>query len=278
MSNVIPIFTSDASLGKSILSADDPEKVDKETGKKIFKPLNTSESISIWTIANENKLDPVYIVENSMVSFINHYKYSQKLNKQLIFGVKFIITADPSNKDDKSKLSDSNVIIWIKNSEGYKDLIKLFTAIHGNPDNYFWSKFDFKAFYRGTWKILQEYVTDNLVLTIPFYDSFLHKNLLTYGAIAIPEFGKLKPTFLLENHELPFDKLLRENVIHYCEEHKYEIVENHSIYYYLNSDAKSFQVFKCITNRSKYDMPDLEYFGSDKFSFESYKERLDEKE
>ena len=135
-------------------------------------------------------------------------EHQYRCPSMFLFGIKFIITKDPANKEDKSKLSDSNIIVWMRNSNGYYDLIKLYTAIHGNPDNYFWNKFEFKAFYRGTWKILQDHMTDNLLLTIPFYDSFLHQNLLTYGAMAVPEFGKLNPTFVLEKHELPFDRSL----------------------------------------------------------------------
>lgn len=310
---MIPIFTSDASLGKSILTTDlpkydtfdksnyesklakytlaelqteitkvgikmpDDKDINKENLCKLliqkFDIINSA-STSIFSLAKVYNLEQIFLLENSMVSFITAYKNAAKLNKQLVFGIKLIITPDPSNKEDKSKLSDSNVIVWMKNSDGYKDLIKLYSAVHGNADNYFWSKFDFKAFYRGTWKILQKYVTDNLVLTIPFYDSFLNKNLLTYGAMTVPEFGKLKPTFILEKHGLPFDDLLRNSVINYCNENKYDTIEGHTCYYYKDSDAKTFQIFKCINNREKYDSPNLSHFSSNKFSFESYLERI----
>jgi DNA polymerase III alpha subunit len=260
--NIIPIFTSDASLGKSILSTDEPKEIKDDA------------SISIFSIAKAHNLEQIYLVENSMISFISAYKQSIKLGKQLIFGIKFIINPNPLNKEDSSKHNDSKVIVWIKNSDGYKDLIKLFTAIHSNLDNYFWSKFDFKSLYRGNWKVLNDHITDNLILSIPFYDSFLHKNLLTYGSMIVPQFGKLKPTFILENHSLPFDNLLREYTINYCKEHNYEYIEGHSIYYYLNSDVRAFQMLKCITNREKFEMPNMEYFCQDTFSFESYQRRL----
>ena len=259
---IIPIFTSDASLGKAILTTDEAKDIKEDA------------PVSIFSIAKVHLTDKIFLCENSFVSFNAAYRNAAKLNKQLIFGIKFIITKDPLNKEDRSKLSDSNVIVWMKNSDGYKDLIKLYTAIHGNPDNYFWSKFDFKAFYRGTWKILQEHVTDNLMLTIPFYDSFLHKNLLTYGAMAVPEFGKLKPIFFLEEHELPFDGLLREFVINYCKSHEYDAIETHFCYYYNDCDSKAFQVFKCIDNREKYEKPNMEYFGQPTFSFESYLNKI----
>lgn len=262
INNLIPLFVSDASLGKSILTTDEA------------KDIKDDAPVSIFSIAKTHHLEQIYLCENSFVSFNSAYKQADKLNKQLIFGIKFIITKDPLNKEDKSKLSDSNVIVWMKNSDGYYDLIKLFTAIHGNADNYFWSKFDFKSFYRGTWKILQEYVTDNLLLTIPFYDSFLHKNLLTYGAMAVPEFGKLMPTFILEEHGLPFDSLVQKQVLEYVKENKFETINAHSIFYYRKSDCKAFQIFKCINERTKYDSPDANHFSSNEFSFESYLERM----
>lgn len=257
-SDIIPMFVSDASLGKSILTTDEA------------KDIKDDAPVSIFSIAKNHNLEQIYLVENSFVSFNSAYKQANKLNKQLIFGIKFIITKDPLDKDDKTKLSDSNIIVWMKNSNGYKDLIKLYTAIHGNADNYFWSKFDFKAFYRGTWKILQEYITDNLILTIPFYDSFLHKNLLTYGAMAVPEFGKLKPIFILEEHGLPFDFLIQKQVLEYARENNFETINAHSIFYYKSDDCKAFQIFKCINERTKYDSPESSHFSSDKFSFESF--------
>lgn len=261
MPEVIPIFTSDASLGKSILTTDDAKDIKEDA------------PISIFSIAKAHNLDKIYIVDNSMVSFMPSYKQANKLGKQLIFGMKFIINSNPSDKSEKSTYSDSNVIVWIKNSAGYQDLIRLYSVINGTPENYFWDRFNSKVLYRGAWDVLQRFVTDNLVLTIPFYDSFLYKNLLTYGAISVPEFGKLKPSFILEDHNLPFDALLRKSVNHYCQEHNYTCFEGHSIYYYKKADVRAFQMLKCISGRTSFEMPNMEYFCQDTFSFESYLER-----
>ena len=264
MRNIIPIFTSDASLGKSILTTDKGTEIKEDA------------PISVFSIAKTHNLEQIFLCENSMVSFNAAYKNALDLGKQLIFGVKFLITNNPLDKEDKSKHSDSNVVVWIKNGAGYKDLIDMYSAIHANPDNYFWDKFAFKALYRGTWKILQDRMTDNLAMTIPFYDSFLHKNLLTYGSMIVPEFGRIKPTFMLEEHELPFDGMLRECVSNYCSNNGYPLAEAHSCYYYNDSDAKAFQVFKCITTRESYELPNMEYFSQNTFSFQSYIRRINE--
>ena len=56
---------------------------------------------------------------------------------------------------------------------------------------------------------------DDLVLAVPFYDSFIYKNLLTYNA-CVPDFSFTEPVFFTENNSLPFDNLIKEykNKIH----------------------------------------------------------------
>lgn len=268
MNDITPFFTTDASLGRSIITSDDPEEVDKETGKKFYKQIGES-APSLWSIAHHHNLDNVYVVEDSMISFISCYKYAQKLNKQLIFGAKFRIVNDINDEFN----TESNVIVFLKNSAGYKDLIKLYSAIHANKDRAIWHKYNMQWYQRGDWKLLQEYWTDNLLLVIPFYNSFLHKNLLNHGHHSVPEFGKIKPIFILEKHELPFDSLIDGSIIKYCKANDFEVINGHSIYYYKNEDGKAYQVFRAITSRKTYEMPEITYFSQSNFSFESWQER-----
>lgn len=269
MNNIsIPIFTSDASLGRSILTSDDFEIIEKKGTKK---PKEIDEnSTSIWTIANIHNLNPVHIVENSMVSFISHFKYAKKSARKLIFGVKFKLLQDATEKTESSFNTESEVIVWMKNSSGYDDLIRLYSAIHSEPNNFYY-------YARGDWKILNRYWTKNLVLTIPFYNSFLEKNTFTYGHRAIPEFGQIEPNFLLEYHDLPFDNILSDVVKKYALSHKYQLTPSHSIYYYANKDAIAYQNLRCILDRTTFDMPNLKHFSSDKFSFESWLKMEEEK-
>lgn len=272
--DIIPFFTTDSSLGKSILNSDDFEEIDKKTGKKGVKPIKETEPLSIWTISYHHKLDTMYVIEDSFIGFINHYKYAKKLGKKLVFGVKFKIVNDSKNATAESFLTECNVIVFMKNSAGYNDLIKLYSAIHGNKDRYIWDKFNMMGYNRGDWKLLQEYWTNNLLLVIPFYDSFIHRNLLEYNHHAIPEFGKMEPVFVLSKHELPFDELLQEAVKNYCIENKHEIINGHNVYYYKDSDAQAFQIFKCITLRTSYEMPELSFFSQPTFSFESWEKKI----
>ena len=125
---------------------------------------------------------------------------------------------------------------------------------------------------RTDWKTLNSQLTENLAIMIPFYDSFLHNNLLKDGA-AIPTFtDKNRPVFCMEDHSLPFDGLINDAVLNYTQNNNYKIQQTHQIYYYAKDDALAYQTFRCINNRSNLNKPNLEFFSSSKFSFESYLE------
>lgn len=252
-SQIIPVFMSDASLSKSILTADDPAEIQEDA------------PVSIWSIAKEHKIDTVYLLETSFVNFINHYKNAEKLKKQLIFGIKFKIVSDSKDLSENSLFTESNICVWMKNSEGYKDLIRLYSAAHADKERFYYTG-------RLDWQLLKNTFTDNLLVTIPFYKSFLARNLLEYNHRAVPEFGNIniKPIFHLESHELPFDDLIEKQILSFCEANNYQTLNTHQIYYYRNSDITPYLTFRCIHNRSKFESPNLSHMSSDKFSFESY--------
>ena len=63
------------------------------------------------------------------------------------------------------------------------------------------SRFDFKQ--------LKPLWTDNLILVLPFFDSFIAKNLLSYGAAIVPHFDFTKPVLFREvGSNLPFAHLI----------------------------------------------------------------------
>ena len=110
--------------------------------------------------------------------------------------------------------------------------------------------------------------TENLSLAIPFYDSFLHVNLLTLGN-CVPDFPD-KPVFFMEDHGLPFEGLINDAILQYCAINGNEIVQTHTCYYFLAKDVLSYNTYRCILNRSSLDKPQLDHFSSEEFSFESY--------
>lgn len=252
MNNIIPIFMTDSSIGKSILTSWGPE--DK------IKP---NSPVSTWTIVELYNINPVYILENSFSSFVNHYEISKKLKKQLIFGVQFRVVENAKDKSEESFKTEHKVNIWMKNSNGYKDLIKLYSAAHAMEENFYYTG-------RLDYSILKEKFTDNLLLTIPYYGSFIHRNNLEFGHRSVPDFGNIIPSFHLDSKNLPFDNLLTKYVLDFCDKNKYNVLHSNLCYYYRDNDFKSFIVRKCISNRSQFNRPNINYLSSNEFSFETY--------
>ena len=108
---MLALFKSHYSIGKSILTLNDPSKT-SEGG-----------SDSIFQIAKDNSLDKIILVEDSLVGFFEAYKKCKELNIQLIFGLRLSIR-NSNNKEDES--SDHKVIIFSKNDKGCKLLNKIY--------------------------------------------------------------------------------------------------------------------------------------------------------
>ena len=102
---MIPIFKSHYSIGKSILTLKNPEKVEEDGADSVF------------SIAQEYKLKQVCLVEDSLVGFLEAKKTSEELGINLYFGLRMEIENGSSYK----------VIIFAKNSEGIKDLNSIYS-------------------------------------------------------------------------------------------------------------------------------------------------------
>ena len=111
------------------------------------------------------------------------------------------------------------------------------------------------------------------MLAVPFYDSFLFKNVTSFDNCA-PDLLSLSPTFFIEDNGLPFDQLVSDTVISYAQAQGSPTEKVKSIYYQSASDVDALQTYKCICSRkfgkSSLSKPNLDHFGSDQFSFESY--------
>ena len=70
---MLPIFKSHFSIGKSILTLDDPSET-KEGGKD-----------SIFSICLDNNIKNLILVEDSLTGFLQAFKKSEALNLNLIF-------------------------------------------------------------------------------------------------------------------------------------------------------------------------------------------------
>jgi hypothetical protein len=246
-----PIFTSHFSIGKSILTLDDPEKSVDDGPDSIFD------------IAIQHGLKQIFLVEESMTGFFDAVRLSQKLDLQLVFGYKFICSNELGEENSKHKL-----IAFAKNDDGCKDLNKIYSLINTELNGVISNS------------VLVDNLTKNLQLAVPFYDSFIFKNQLSLSS-CIPNLQKLNPIFFVEDNGLPFDALIQAGVREYVSKNmpSAAIHKVKSIYYKNKDDCTALQTYKILSGRrfgkkSDISCPNLEHFGSNEFCLESYLENL----
>ena len=248
--DVLPVLSSHYSVlfSRSILT------LEKAEGIKNDSP------VSICSIAKTHKLDQIFLIDSSFSGFQEAYRNLTEIGVQLIFGIKMFLCDDVLDKSDRGTVNDNKIYLLAKNKTGYQELIKIYSEAATNG---------FYYYPRLDWFQLNK-ISKNIEVWISFYDGFIHNNLLSYGVSIIPKFDNIKPRFCIENHDLPFDSLIEDGVNKYCAENNFETIKTHQIYFYRNSDVKSFQTYKCINNRSTLNKPNLDAFSSDKFSFQSW--------
>lgn len=251
MSEVVPLFKSHYSLGRSILTLDKADSA-IEDGPD-----------SIIDICVENKLERLTLLDDNMSGFLQAYLNSKEAGLELCFGLRLRILDDCENKSEESLAKTCKYIIFAKNKEGYKRLIKIYSHA---------AKVGFYYFPRIDFKSLKEYWSDNdLKFCVPFYDSFIFRNCLEYSS-CVPELNGINPTFFIENNELPFDELISQRVNKFCKG-KYPVQKVKSIFYKNRKDFKAYLTFRCINNRTTLDKPNFDHMSSDRFSFESWREQ-----
>lgn len=243
---IIPFFKSHYSICKSILTLE-------SSGSE--NPLAPD---SVYDICKESSINELFLVEDNMSGFLKAYETSQKEKINLHFGLRLTILNDLNVKDEDSLKKESKIIIFIKKTEGYKRLIKIYSK--AATDGFYYIP-------RIDWKTLKELWHPSLLLCIPFYDSFLFNNFINFESNSVPDLF-VKPFFCLEEHELPFDPIITNIVKNYCANNSFETIKTHMIYYKNNKDAKAYMTMRAIHNRNSFHKPELQHFASDKFSFE----------
>lgn len=197
-------------------------------------------------------LEQVYFVEDNMTGFPEAFR---KFGERLRFGLRFSIYNEDHNEESESKM-----IAFANGDMGAKELYNLYTK---QSDTKITKPWDY---------------TKELEYAVPFYDSFLHKNLTTFSNCIVDLSSDV--SFIIEDNNLPFDCLIKDKIISYCKNRNNEIVSAKSIYYENREDVLAFQTYKLICNRRigrTYDLsnPGLDHFGSDEFCFESWKNYSD---
>jgi len=247
--SVLPIFTSAYSF-KSILTLDKPSDIE-EGGPD-----------SIVQICKDEGIKTLYLVEDNMVGLLEAKKNCGK-DVQLAFGLRLTFCADITVKTPESKKTECKYIIFARNAQGYFRLNQIFTK--SNLEGFFGqARMDFKT--------LKEFWNeDDLILVIPFYDSFIFNNTTTLSN-CIPDFTYANPTFFIEDNNLYFDDIILQAIESFDTENKYEKTKAKSIYYRNRKDFLAWQTYKCIMNESTLRVPNLDNCASDEFCIESWKE------
>jgi len=171
-------------------------------------------------------------------------------------------------EDPKSIKCTHKVILFPKNSDGCKLLNKIYTEC--KTKHFGWIDFNLLK------KFWQE---DKLSLAIPFYDSFIFKNLTTFQS-CFAHFTFTKPTFFVEDNGLPFDSMTQDAVKKYCDSNGFEVQSAQSIYYKNKNDFSAYLTYKLICGRNSFggrelsiEKPNLDHLGTDQFCWESYLEK-----
>ncbi len=224
--------------------------------------IKSDEPTNLLKISLKFDLNPTFVVSPSFTPFWALYKAYKEINKQFVFLWKICLCADVAQKDDDSELTECNIYIALKNSDAYYKIVRYVTAAN---TTHFYKK------PRIDYNILSELFHErHFEVLVPFYSGPLARNLLKYGSVCAPRWNGIKPIHLLQNQNLPFDSLINDATIRYCEQNSLPTMAGHHVYYLNNQDAEAHLVYKCIQNRATLAKPEASAHCSMEFSFESY--------
>ena len=248
---MVPLFKSHYSIGKSILTLNESSQ---EAG-----------SVSIFDLASTYDLSSIALVEDTLTGFLQAFHTSTSLGIKLHFGLRISLCSDCTSPPPKGgDKTCHKIIIFSKNSVGCQLLNQIYSY----------------AFTQGSGRIDSTYLrniwdSSCLKLAVPFYDSFIFNNLMTFST-CLMDFDFASPTFLLEDNNLPFDSMVREKVLEYCSKGNYSTEDAKSIYYAKRDDFAAYQTYKCICSRSSFgrsaslEKPNLDHCSSQEFCMESW--------
>lgn len=180
---------------------------------------------------------------------------------QLIYGLKLCVCADMLDKSDESVKTESNVIVFVKNTQGYSDLLRIQSRT--------WTD-GFHRHGRSDWRQLKDLWTDNLTLSLPFFSSFAARNLLSMSNI-VPDFP-VKPTVFREvDSGLPFAPLIDDAITQFAGAQGLSVQDVKTVYYEDGDrDYDPYVTFRAIGNRAEYSRPQVDHLASNRFSFKEW--------
>ena len=265
--DILPLF-HDTSDKRGLLTYNKPPDFSKAKDDKELIELKARYEAgpqSIIKICKDYGITQCFGVSRFMNSYRDAFNNLKKEHIQYNFGLELIMCNDAKEHNEQSLINNHKVIVFSNNQPGYLDLIRISTACHNNIDNFYYeARFDYKQ--------LKELWTNNLTLVIPFFDSFIHKNLLTFASI-IPDLSFTNPVIYREiDSGLPFESLINKALDEFNKSGLMDEQNVKTIYYYKPEDSLAYQTYRCISNRSTLQKPELEFFCSSKFNFMDYLE------
>jgi DNA polymerase III subunit alpha len=257
--NVIPLFKSNFSIGRSILTLE-------KSGSS-----EDSGADSIIDLALANGLKEVFLVDDTMSGVLEAYKNCVAAKLKLIYGIRLNIYHDEdiSVKTEESLSRQAKYIIFAKNFPGYQRLIKIFSCA-AKEGFYYEPRINFK-------KLKEFWSEQDLNLCVPFYDSFLFNNSLMFSS-CVPDFSFINPTVFIESNDLPFDDVIRARAESYAKSANLPLVKAKSVFYAQREDFKAYLTYRCLCNththkRADLNRPELPHMTSKEFCLESWKEQ-----
>jgi DNA polymerase III alpha subunit len=124
MNDILPIFKTHGSLGRSILTVEDE------------KELSESGPVSLVSIVKKHKLENITIIDDTFLCFPQVYSELNDITN-VIFGINLLVAQNAKDKSEPSIKTENKVSILMRNSAGYKDLLKIHNLVYTNLDNFY---------------------------------------------------------------------------------------------------------------------------------------------
>jgi hypothetical protein len=226
---MIPIFKTQYSIGKSLLSESDI--------------INLTDP----------KNDPVYIVDDSFYGFRKIAKKFTAAKRSFVFGVSLPVSCETSTNPSK-------LIFLAKNDDGVKEIRKLYSQCYCSENQ--------------TLNFIASEISQNVQIVVPFYDSFIYKNIFNFGFHDI-DFGSHEVIYMSEENDHPFDFQI-QRVLDKVSLNQAKVK---TICYEKREDFVTAQAYRALTSRTQgkqttFSCPQLDGSCSEEFCWESYLEQI----
>lgn len=208
------------------------------------------------------------MVDGRIDGFLEAYKQSAKIGVKLCFGLKLCVCADMEDRTPESRRTESKIVVLIKDSQGYSDIIRIWNRAWGYEGSFTHRG---ATYGRADWNMLKRYWTEHLGLALPYFSSFVARNTLTFSSITpdLPE----RPWVLKEvGSGLPFAPLIDAALERYTEGDASMVVPSKTILYPDPSWMRAYVVFRAMAQKGTFDKPEVAHLSSDTFSFAAWRE------